>query len=58
MTAEDMAALEWVKPAVVVEVAFTEWTRDANLRHASYVGIRGGQARARGPERDVDVGRP
>ena len=40
VTAEDMAALEWVKPAVVVEVAFTEWTRDGNLRHASYVGIR------------------
>jgi len=40
VTAEDMAALEWVKPAVVVEVAFTEWTRDDNLRHASYVGIR------------------
>ena len=35
-----MAALKWVKPAVVVEVAFTEWTRDGNLRHAAYVGPR------------------
>ena len=40
VTAEDMAALKWVKPAVVVEVAFTEWTRDGNLRHAAYVGLR------------------
>ena len=37
---EDMAALEWVTPSVVVEVAFTEWTRDNNLRHAAYVGLR------------------
>jgi bifunctional non-homologous end joining protein LigD len=40
VTADDMAALTWVKPAVVVEVAFTEWTRDGNLRHAAYVGPR------------------
>jgi bifunctional non-homologous end joining protein LigD len=40
VTAEDMQTLAWVKPAVVVEVAFTEWTRDLNLRHAAYVGIR------------------
>jgi bifunctional non-homologous end joining protein LigD len=40
ITAEDMPSLEWVKPVVVVEVAFTEWTRDGNLRHASYLGLR------------------
>jgi bifunctional non-homologous end joining protein LigD len=40
VSAEDMAALEWVTPSVVVEVAFTEWTRDNNLRHAAYVGRR------------------
>jgi bifunctional non-homologous end joining protein LigD len=40
VTAEDMAKLCWVKPVVVIEVAFVEWTRDANLRHASFVGIR------------------
>jgi bifunctional non-homologous end joining protein LigD len=48
VTAEDMAALKWVKPTVVVEVAFTEWTRDANLRHAAYVGLREDK-----PARDV-----
>lgn len=40
VTAEDMAALKWVTPSVVVEVTFTEWTRDNNLRHAAYVGLR------------------
>jgi len=40
VTQEDMAALEWVRPSVVVEIAFTEWTRDNNLRHAAYVGLR------------------
>jgi bifunctional non-homologous end joining protein LigD len=40
ITAQDMDKLCWVKPALVVEVAFVEWTRDANLRHASFVGIR------------------
>ena len=27
-------------PALVVEVAFTEWTRDGNLRHGAYVSVR------------------
>jgi bifunctional non-homologous end joining protein LigD len=40
ITADDMASFEWVKPVIVVEVAFTEWTRDGNLRHASYVALR------------------
>jgi bifunctional non-homologous end joining protein LigD len=40
ITAEDMEKLCWVKPAIVVEVAFVEWTRDASLRHASFLGIR------------------
>jgi bifunctional non-homologous end joining protein LigD len=30
----------WVKPDLVGEVAFTEWTRDATLRHPSFQGLR------------------
>jgi DNA ligase D-like protein (predicted ligase) len=44
ITEEEMAVLDWVKPQVVVEVAFTEWTRDGNLRHAAYVGRRDDKA--------------
>jgi bifunctional non-homologous end joining protein LigD len=32
--------LKWVKPVLVAEVAFTEWTRDGHLRHSEFVGIR------------------
>jgi bifunctional non-homologous end joining protein LigD len=40
ITADEMRALRWVEPATVVEVAFTEWTRDGSLRHAAFAGIR------------------
>ena len=30
----------WVKPTLVGEVAFTEWTRDGLLRHPSFQGLR------------------
>jgi len=40
ITEEEMAVLTWVKPVVVVEVSFTEWTRDGSLRHAAFVAVR------------------
>ena len=30
----------WVKPDLVGEVTFTEWTRDGTLRHPSFQGLR------------------
>ena len=30
----------WVKPKLVAQVNFTEWTRDHSLRHPSYQGLR------------------
>ncbi|HSC98538.1 MAG TPA: DNA ligase D, partial [Casimicrobiaceae bacterium] len=30
----------WVKPDLVCEVSFTEWTRDGTLRHPSFQGVR------------------
>jgi bifunctional non-homologous end joining protein LigD len=30
----------WVKPELVGEVAFTEWTRDGRLRHPAFEGLR------------------
>jgi bifunctional non-homologous end joining protein LigD len=32
--------MHWVKPDVVVEVEFTEWTREGQLRHPSFKGVR------------------
>jgi bifunctional non-homologous end joining protein LigD len=32
--------VRWVKPQLVAEVAFTEWTQDGTLRHPSFQGIR------------------
>jgi bifunctional non-homologous end joining protein LigD len=30
----------WVRPALVAEVKFTEWTDDNRLRHPTYLGLR------------------
>ena len=35
-----MTKLRWVRPKVVVEVSFVEWTRDGALRHSQFVAIR------------------
>ena len=31
----------WVKPRLVCEVAFTEWTSDGRIRHPTFRGLRG-----------------
>jgi bifunctional non-homologous end joining protein LigD len=38
--AQEMATLRWVRPELVVEVSFVEWTRDEHLRHAEFVATR------------------
>jgi bifunctional non-homologous end joining protein LigD len=35
-----MSKLRWVKPKVVVEVSFVEWTRDNALRHSEFIAVR------------------
>jgi bifunctional non-homologous end joining protein LigD len=30
----------WVKPTLVAQIKFTEWTADGNLRHPVYLGLR------------------
>lgn len=32
--------LVWVKPELLAEVSFMEWTRDGHIRHASFHGLR------------------
>ncbi len=36
----DVRDVHWVEPKLVVEVAFTEWTRDDVLRHPTFRGLR------------------
>ena len=43
----------WVRPALVGEVAFTEWTNDGRMRHPSFQGLREDKA-----PRDVVRERP
>jgi ATP-dependent DNA ligase len=52
VTAEDMTKLQWVRPRLVVEVSFVEWTQDGALRHSEFVGIRDDKA-AREVRREV-----
>ena len=33
-------AEHWVKPELVAELSFTEWTPDGHVRHPSFVGLR------------------
>jgi bifunctional non-homologous end joining protein LigD len=40
LTAAEMKRCVWVKPVVVCEAKFTEWTRDDRLRHPVFLGLR------------------
>jgi bifunctional non-homologous end joining protein LigD len=40
LTPEDIAKCVWVKPKLVVQVSFVEWTASLNLRHAKFLGMR------------------
>jgi bifunctional non-homologous end joining protein LigD len=33
-------AVTWVKPRLVGEVKFTEWTKDGKMRHPAFIGLR------------------
>ena len=37
---EQMAEMRWLKPSLVAQVRFVEWTTDAHLRHAAFLGLR------------------
>jgi ATP-dependent DNA ligase len=44
VTAEDMKDTQWVRPALVVQIRFLEWTAEGRLRHATYLGQRPNKA--------------
>jgi bifunctional non-homologous end joining protein LigD len=39
-TVKDEAVTTWVKPSLVAEVKFTEWTKAGEMRHPVYLGLR------------------
>jgi ATP-dependent DNA ligase len=40
LTAAEMRRCHWVKPVMVCQVKFTEWTRDDRLRQPVFLGIK------------------
>ena len=38
--AGEWRAVHWVKPSLLCEVSFTEWTADGRIRHPSFQGLR------------------
>ena len=40
LTAQEMKECHWLRPRLVAQIEFTEWTPDGHLRHASFVGLR------------------
>ena len=40
LTAEKMEQCRWLKPKLVCQVAFVEWTDAGHLRHCTFVGMR------------------
>jgi bifunctional non-homologous end joining protein LigD len=37
---EEMAEIQWVRPTVVAQVRFVEWTAEQQLRHSAFIGLR------------------
>ncbi|MBV8573210.1 MAG: non-homologous end-joining DNA ligase [Acidobacteriaceae bacterium] len=40
LTAEAMQKYRWIKPELVVQVEFTDWTAANHLRHSKFAGVR------------------
>src|SRR5688572_18543153 len=40
ITAEEMREMQWVRPELVAQIWFVEWTAEGRLRHAAFLGLR------------------
>jgi bifunctional non-homologous end joining protein LigD len=47
LTAEKMKECRWVKPVLVCQVAFVEWTDGGKLRHCTFEGMRDDKSAAK-----------
>ena len=41
LTREEMKDCIWLRPALVAQIEFTEFTPDGHLRHSKFCGLRG-----------------
>jgi ATP dependent DNA ligase C terminal region len=40
LTRDEMQNCQWLKPLLVAQISFQEWTPDGHLRHPSFAGLR------------------
>ena len=40
LTAEDMKKCVWLRPELVAQIEFLEWTEGDHLRHSKFAGLR------------------
>ena len=40
LTAEDMPKCVWVRPELVAQIEYLEWTEGDHLRHSKFAGLR------------------
>ena len=40
LTAEDMKKCVWLRPELVAQIEFLEWTESDHLKHSKFVGLR------------------
>jgi bifunctional non-homologous end joining protein LigD len=40
LTRDEMENCQWLKPLLVAQIEFQEWTPDGHLRHPSFAGLR------------------
>jgi bifunctional non-homologous end joining protein LigD len=53
---KDEAVTTWVKPSLVAEVRFTEWTSSGEMRHPVFLGLRTDK-RAKAVQREYEIPR-
>ena len=51
----DPAARHWVEPRLVAEIEFSDWTPDAQVRHAKFLGLRSDGKEAKTVKRESSV---
>jgi bifunctional non-homologous end joining protein LigD len=52
VTPEEMSQMRWVKPTLVAQIRFVEWTAEGHLRHAAFLGLRNDKV-ARNVRREI-----